>query len=175
MSLGAAGWVVFAACAASTPSPSRLVGTSLLFELPALDGRSVDLADHRGQVVLVDIWATWCTPCVASMPAYAGIYDRHKASGFSVLAVSVDQDDAEVRRFAVQHGVPFTILRDPQGSLPERIQLRTMPTALLVGREGHVAFLHEGFVPGDEVMLEREIVALLDASALASTSTESGP
>lgn len=148
-------------CAAGTRLGPGLVGSRVSLDLPGLNGGNVRLADHVGQVVLVDVWATWCTPCVASFPVYAEIYARHRASGFAVLAVSVDVEDDDVRRFIARHDVPFTVLRDPQGTLPERIGLRTMPTALVVGRDGRVAYVHEGFVPGDAAMVEREIVRLL--------------
>ena len=174
-------WLLFASCVASTNRAPRLVGTTVSVELPRLDGRTVRLADHIGQVVLVDVWATWCTPCVASFPAYAEIYARHRAAGFAVLAVSVDAEDADVRQFIARWDVPFTVLRDPQGTLPERIDLRTMPTALLVGRDGRIASVHEGFAQADASVIEREVAALLGRAPLAGPltpetgSSERGP
>jgi cytochrome c biogenesis protein CcmG/thiol:disulfide interchange protein DsbE len=147
---------------------------ALELRLPDLQGQSVDLAAARGKVVLVDFWATWCKPCEASFPFYAELLERHQKRGFELWAVSVDVDDQAVQAFLQTHPVPFRILRDPEGKVPERLDLRTMPTAFLVGRDGRVRLVHAGFVDDDRMTLDAAIVAALAEPAVA-TSTISSP
>lgn len=158
------------ATAKAPPAPAE----ALSLQLPDLQGQTVDLASARGKVVLVDFWATWCKPCEASFPFYAELLERHQKQGFELWAVSVDVDDQAVQAFLQTHPVPFRILRDPEGKVPERLDLRTMPTAFLVGRDGHVRLVHAGFVDDDRLTLDAAVVAALAEPAVA-TSTTSTP
>lgn len=149
----------------STPKGGEPSVQSLAFSLRSMSGEEVSLADARGRVVLVDIWATWCEPCEDSFPFYADLYERHHDAGFDLLAVSVDEDDADVARFLERLPVPFTVLRDPEGTVPAQIRIPTMPTAVLVGRGGRVEWVHAGFVPSDEETIEERVVAELSEAA----------
>ena len=148
------------ACAAQRPAPTNVPET-LELSLPALDGAPVTLASLRGRVVLVDIWATWCVPCKDSFPFYAELVRRYQGDGFAVVAVSVDAEDEEVAAFVADNDMPFTVLRDPQGTLPERLGLQTMPSAVLVGRDGKVAYVHAGFEPDEGPEIEAQVKAAL--------------
>ena len=156
---------LLAACV-TTPKPIGIEpGQSLSFELSDMEGQPVASSRYSGSVVLVDMWATWCKPCLASFPFYSELYEAHKAQGFEILAVSVDQEDAEVRDFLESHPVPFTVLRDPKGSLPSRLSINTMPTAFLLDRSGAVIHVHEGFVASDRKAITQMVKEALQASA----------
>ena len=151
-----------AGCAATPKVPDALPET-LLFELPDLEGKKVSSADYAGKVVLVDLWATWCTPCLASFPFYAELERKYGPKGFAVLAVSVDTEDSAVTSFLDGRDIPFRILRDPEGTLPERLRIETMPTAYLIAADGRVLHEHGGYVSSDGPKIEKWINDALSA------------
>ncbi len=116
------------------------------FEVASLDGSTVSLHDYRGKVVLVNIWATWCPPCVEEMPSMQRLYEDLAEEDFEILAVSVDAKVGErgydgrlggdVRRFAEDFGLSFPILHDPTGRIALTYQTTGLPESFLVGRDG---------------------------------------
>lgn len=109
------------------------------FQAPRLDGREpVGIADHRGRVVLINFWATWCKPCEDEMPAMQRLYRALQPHGFELLAVSVDKDAPEVASFRDRMGLDFPILLDPDEEISRLYQTAGYPESLLVDREGIV-------------------------------------
>lgn len=163
----AAWWVVLlTSCAGggSRALPAKLeLGEPFDFALPRLDGTTVRSADLRGNVVLVDVWATWCAPCEKSFPFYARLVDELGPSGFQVVAVSVDERAQDVKAWLEGRDLPFVIVHDPEGTIPERIGLRTMPSAVLLDREGRVTDVHAGFEAGEAPDIERKVRLALGA------------
>jgi len=107
------------------------------FTLPALDASApVSLSDHRGQVVLVNFWATWCKPCEDEMPAMERLYQALEPAGFELLAVSVGEEDEVVRAFRDRLGVTFPILLDRDKQVSTAWQTFAFPETLLVDRDG---------------------------------------
>jgi cytochrome c biogenesis protein CcmG/thiol:disulfide interchange protein DsbE len=125
-----------------------------------LSGQPAALA-RPGQVVLVDFWATWCEPCRVALPIYAQLYRELRGRGLEVIAVSVDDGDAEVVQFLKAAPLPFTVLRDPGGALAESLGVEQMPTSLLVGRDGRERARRSGFAPGSEQALRAQLEVLL--------------
>jgi peroxiredoxin len=153
--------LTLAACATAAAPSGIQIGDPLQFSLLDLKGDRFTPQDLEGKVVLVDLWATWCKPCKESLPFYAALHDQHKASGFAVLAISVDVHEDEVFDFIEAHPVSFTVLRDPQGTVPSRIGIGTLPTLLILGRDGRVAFIHTGFEQGDKEAIAQAVIAAL--------------
>ncbi|MCA9545796.1 MAG: TlpA family protein disulfide reductase [Myxococcales bacterium] len=143
--------------------PGEVGGTPLGAPLEALGDTPLDARALTGKVVLLDVWATWCDPCRASLPVYEGLQKKHGPQGFQVVAISVDEDRAKAREFFAKAGFSFLSAWDPKGKWPERLGLTTMPTAWLIGRDGKVLAVHQGFHDGDGVALEKAIVAALAA------------
>lgn len=118
-----------------------------------------------GHVVLVDFWASWCAPCKASFPAYAKIHADYASKGVLILAVSLDPKDdppRSVAAFVRREAPPFSILRDQQAKLVSLVSPPTMPTSYLIGRDGKVRYIHEGFHgAGTEREIRRELDSLL--------------
>ncbi len=164
--------VLLAGCATAPRGPSL---DSLTFDLPDLEGRSITLAAYSGKVVLVDIWATWCVPCAESFPFYSELYRAQRDKGFEILAVSIDSETEAVKDFLDRTPVPFKVLRDPNATLPERIGISTMPTAVLIGRDGRVRQVHAGFVAEDREKLRASISEALAESVAVQTSTSAAP
>lgn len=129
------------------------------FRLPALDGKLVALSDLRGQVVLVNFWATWCAPCRAEMPEIVRAYERYKSRGFTVLAVNVEEDAPEAAEFAQQYGLPFPVLLDREGRLSRAWRLRGLPSSIFIDRSGTVAVVHLG--PLTAEMIDQRLKSLL--------------
>ena len=109
------------------------------FALPDLDGQAVRLSGHRGQVVLVNLWATWCPPCREEMPSMETLYRTLKDRGFVLLAVSEDEKGAEaVRPFVAEAKVSFPVLLDPQGEVGRKYGVWGYPESFVVDREGRI-------------------------------------
>jgi cytochrome c biogenesis protein CcmG/thiol:disulfide interchange protein DsbE len=102
-------------------------------------GRTVTLADYRGQVVVLNIWATWCEPCKVEMPSLEQLQKDAGPAGLKIVAVSVDQGGPEtVRRFARQQGLTFQILRDPSGAIQTTYQTTGIPETFIINRAGRI-------------------------------------
>ncbi|MBW2455142.1 MAG: TlpA family protein disulfide reductase [Deltaproteobacteria bacterium] len=158
--------VTLAACGAAQPSASHTRGLETLsFSLPNTQGQQVSPADFAGRVVLVDIWATWCKPCMLSLPFYADLHERYEAQGLTILGVNIDEEAGTLAEYLVEHPLPFTVLRDPQSSLPASLDVETMPTSVLIGRDGRVLYVHDGFDDGEQVEVEERVVAALGGTS----------
>jgi cytochrome c biogenesis protein CcmG/thiol:disulfide interchange protein DsbE len=137
------------------------------FQLRSINNESVKLSDYKGQVVLLDFWATWCGPCKVAMPHIQKLYDEHKERGFVVLSISIDEarTASKVKPYIKSRGYSFTVLLDKETEVvalynPQKI----LPYALLIDRNGEIAWRHSGYVAGDEEELEKQVKALLDAT-----------
>jgi len=132
------------------------------FTLPGLGhGKILRSGYFQGKVMYLDFWASWCGPCRVSLPAMNALYREFNAEGFEVVAVNVDKDRAEAHRFLKQHPVSYYVVAD-DGSLPRRFGVKGMPTAYLIDRSGTVRRVHEGFRPGDDKRLRKQIRQLLN-------------
>lgn len=139
------------------------------FAARTLAGDTASLADYRGQVVLLNVWATWCRPCVKEMPALQALYDKLSGDGFSVVAVSVDNlalsfgDPLEaVRGFVKEHGITFPILLDPEYRIESTYQIAGLPMSYLLDREGTIRGKYLGPRGWDEPEFEAKIRKLLE-------------
>ena len=127
-----------------------------------------------GHVVLVDFWASWCAPCKASFPAFANLHAEYAGKGVLILAVALDeQHDAlrNVTAFVRREAPPFAVLRDLHANLVPLVAPPAMPTSYILGRDGRVRYIHEGF---HGVVTERDVRRELDA-LLAEKSASPAP
>jgi peroxiredoxin len=110
------------------------------FTLPDLNGNMVNLTDYRGKVVLLNIWATWCPPCVEEMPSMERLYQTMKGEDFVLLAVSIDNLGAEaVIPFMKKYNLNFTVLTDPKGTIKYRYQTTGVPESYIIDKNGMIA------------------------------------
>jgi len=120
--------------------PRERVEAPAFGEAPLVDtgGAEARLSDFRGQVVLVNFWATWCAPCREEMPSMERLYRRLGDRGLVVVAVSVDRGRAEkrVRQFAEKYGISFPVLLDANGEAADTYRVAALPTSYIIGRDG---------------------------------------
>lgn len=113
-------------------------------DLPSWDGPRWRLADARGQVVVLNFWASWCEPCRAEMPSLELLAQRLEGRNAQVLAVNFRETDGTIRRFLDQLPVTLPILRDADGAAARAFQVRIFPTTVVIGRQGRAAFSFTG-------------------------------
>jgi peroxiredoxin len=149
---------------ASDQASGQASGQTADFALRDTEGRLVRLSDHRGKVVLVNFWATWCVPCAAELPHLQRLYEAYGDQGFVVLAISMDGPEsvAEVVPRARRYGLTFPVLLDEETRVVAVYNpKRSAPFTALIGRDGAVAKTREGYSAGDEIAIEADIQALL--------------
>jgi cytochrome c biogenesis protein CcmG, thiol:disulfide interchange protein DsbE len=117
------------------------------FTLATPRGEAVQLSALRGQVVLINVWATWCPPCRAEMPAIEAAYAQYHEQGFAVLAVNLQEDPGAVAAFMEEHRLTFPALLDSDGAVSANYQARVMPSSFFVDRSGVVRAVYRGPMP----------------------------
>jgi peroxiredoxin len=131
------------------------------FTLKSAEGKNLRLKEQRGQVVLVNFWASWCGPCRQEMPHLNRLYDKYKASGFTLLAVNIDDDARTGSATATKWGLKFPVLLDADKTVSKLYDLGSMPATVLIDRDGKVRFLHRGYREGTEEAYEKQIRELV--------------
>ena len=109
------------------------------FNLPDLNGNMVSLTDFKGKVVLLNVWATWCLPCVEEMPSMEKLYQKLKDEGLVILSVSIDEKGAEVvRPFMKNHKLSFPALTDAEGKTKTLYQITGVPESFIIDKDGSI-------------------------------------
>ncbi|MDB5318603.1 MAG: Redoxin domain protein [Phycisphaerales bacterium] len=99
----------------------------------------------KGQVILLDFWASWCGPCKSSFPAMEELTNKFAGQGLTIIAVSVDEKRENMQQFLKSAKVSFTVLRDAHHKLVAAADIRSMPASFLIDRSGKIRFVHAGF------------------------------
>lgn len=120
------------------------------FTLKSLEGTNLRLEEYRGQVVLINFWASWCGPCRQEMPLLDRLHHRYEDTGFAVLGVNVEGEVAPAQKIVDKTKVTFPVLIDEQQKVSELYSLEAMPSTVVVDRDGVVRYIHRGYKPGDE-------------------------
>jgi peroxiredoxin len=131
------------------------------FTLRTMNGPNMRLAEQRGRVVMVNFWATWCGPCRQEMPQLDRLYQKYKSSGFVLLGVNVDEDVLKATDVAAKLGVSFPVLLDTDKAVSKLYDLSTMPSTVLIDRDGKVRYVHRGYLTGYEDNYDKQIRELL--------------
>lgn len=120
------------------------------FTLAARSGSSVSLAQYKGQVVMLNFWASWCGPCRQEMPLLESIYKKYNRLGFTLIGVNVEPDSNAANDWLKQTPVSFPILYDKESKVSKMYDVAGMPSTVIIDRSGKVRVLHRGYKPGDE-------------------------
>jgi len=155
--LGAA----FSVCAAVALAAVAPSGVAPDFALRTVEGPNLRLKEQRGQVVLVNFWATWCGPCRVEMPHLNRLYEKYRTSGFQLLGVNIDEDPRQAAGLASKLGLRFPVLFDTDKKVSRLYDVSAMPSTVLVDRDGKVRFIHRGYRDGYEDTYEKQIRELL--------------
>jgi thiol-disulfide isomerase/thioredoxin len=125
-------------------------------------GESHAIASDRGNVVLLDVWATWCEPCRDALPMYQDLAKHYEARGLKVYALNVDEDSRAIPPFLQETKVSLPILVDANAEVADKVlRVRSMPTTVLIDRKGVVRYVHEGFAEEFLAKYQAEIEQLL--------------
>lgn len=131
------------------------------FVLNSDTGRNVRLSELRGEVVLINFWATWCGPCRQEMPQLGRLYAQYRDAGFTLLGVNIDDKRANAEAMVKKLGVHFPTLFDNDKRVARLYDVDTMPATLLVDRDGRVRYVHRGYRDGYERKYQEQIRELL--------------
>jgi peroxiredoxin len=140
-------------------------------------GTTFQLGDHLGkEVILIDFWATWCQPCLAEMPHLESLWEKYRSRGFLVVAVSMDSADqlADVPAFAKRNQMNFPVLTDEDSSIASVYNPRkSAPLSVIIDKAGHITAVREGYNPGDESYVEKDVLKALSLGAPAPAAPAS--
>jgi len=131
------------------------------FVLKSSTGENLRLSEYRGDVVMINFWATWCGPCRQEMPLLEELYTRYKRVGFNLLGVNIDDDSRRAMQMIDEMGVSFPVLFDSRKEVSKLYQVDAMPVTILVDREGTVRYVHLGYKPGYEDKYLDQVRSLL--------------
>ena len=135
---------------------------SQIFCRPARAENSLDLAQYRGEVVVLDFWASWCKPCRQSIPWLNEMHSRYGAKGLRIIGVNVDAERGDAEKFLRETPIQFSVLFDPKGELATRYSLQGMPTTLIFDRDGKQVATHLGFQASKKAAREAGLKTLLE-------------
>jgi thiol-disulfide isomerase/thioredoxin len=138
-------------------------GPAPALDLSGLDGRRYRLADLRGNVVLINFWATWCAPCRDEMPSIQRLKDRLAGRPFVALAVNLDEPEARVRKFLLQGSLDLTVLLDPGRQAARAWNARILPASFLIGPEGAIRYTVIGEINWDDSRVASLVTDLLSS------------
>ena len=136
-------------------------GPAPAFALGAMGGSTVDLAQYKGQVVMINFWATWCGPCRQEMPILEQLHKKYKPMGFTMIGVNVEPDSKGAVDWLKATPVTFPILFDTESKVSKLYSVSGMPSTVIVDRKGNLRWLHRGYKPGDENEYLDQIRALV--------------
>ena len=154
--------LVFSVFAASSLASSGMEGQPAPdFALKSSTGENLRLSEFRGDVVMINFWATWCGPCRQEMPLLDELYSRYQRVGFNLLGVNIDDDSRRAMRMIEELGVNFPVLFDARKEVSELYEVEAMPVTVIVDREGTVRYIHHGYKPGYEDKYLDQIRSLL--------------
>ena len=137
------------------------VGAAPDFTLKSSSGENLRLSEFRGEVVMINFWASWCGPCRQEMPLLEELYSQYKPMGFTILGVNVEEDSTQAKQMLQDAPVNFPVLFDNQSEVSKLYNVVAMPSTVIVDRDGNVRYLHQGYKPGFEEAYQQQVRALI--------------
>jgi len=138
----------------ATATDSAVGSAMPAYKAELLDGKPFDVAAERGNVVFLNLWATWCFPCRDEIPELQKLHNEYAAQGFKVVGVSLDESGKEaVQKFVTDNSMTYPIALDPEGKLANVFQTTVIPTSVLIDRSGKIVWKKYGRIAVDEELL----------------------
>ena len=125
-------------------------GPAPTFTLASSGGKEVSLSQYKGNVVMINFWASWCGPCRQEMPLLESIYKKYNKMGFTMIGVNVEPDSNAANEWLKATPVSFPILYDRDSKVSKLYDVSGMPSTVIIDRSGKLRVLHRGYKPGDE-------------------------
>ena len=136
------------------------------FDLASIyeDQPNISLSNLGGKTLYIDFWASWCAPCITSLPEYNELYKKYNQDGLEVIAINVDNPIEDGLDFLLDTPLDFLIPQDPEGDAAELFGVIGMPSSYLISPDGNVELVHMGFRTGDIDLIEEEIKKVLSGN-----------
>ena len=131
------------------------------FTLKSLKGSNLKLSEFRGDVVMINFWATWCGPCQQEMPILNDLYLKYRDEGLTMLGVNVEKNTSKAADMIRELRVVYPVLFDKQSQVSKDYNVDDMPTTVLVDRDGNLRYVHQGFKSGNEDEYVRQVRELM--------------
>lgn len=145
----------------TTAQAQPINGKAKSFTVESNSGDDVSLSDFRGQVVMLNFWASWCGPCRQEMPQLNKLYKRYNRSGFTVLGINVDKDKKLADKALKKTRVTYPILYDIESDVAAAYKIDTMPSTIFIDCDGKLNYRHRGYKAGEEKKYKSKIKELL--------------
>ena len=155
--------LVFLFFAAFAPAiyADNIKGVAHDFTLKSRSGENIKLSELRGEVVMINFWASWCAPCRQEMPFLEEIYKKYSDLGFTLLAVNVEEDSSKADILLRDIPVTFPVLFDNTNKVTKLYKVVAMPSTIIVDRDGNMRYLHRGYLPGYEEEYKKQVSELI--------------
>lgn len=131
------------------------------FTLKSRSGENLKLSEYRGEVVMINFWASWCAPCRQEMPLLEELYKKYSDLGFTLLAVNVEEDSSKAEDLLREIPVSFPVLFDNTNKVSKLYKVVAMPSTVIVDRDGNMRYLHKGYLPGYEDEYRKQVRELI--------------
>ncbi len=155
------GLTIILSISVSYAASEKLSGKAPNFTLKSRSGKNIKLSELRGQVVMLNFWASWCGPCRKEMPILEKIHKKYKRLGFTLLGVNVEENSRDAKNYLKDVKVTFPILFDNRQRVSKLYNVSAMPTTVIIDRNGNKRFLHKGYKAGYENDYKKQIKKLL--------------
>ncbi|TCK17059.1 thiol-disulfide isomerase/thioredoxin [Thiogranum longum] len=152
------GWLLLVSGQLQAAAPQ---GPAPDFALKTSGGENTRLSEHRGEVVMINFWASWCAPCRQEMPLLEELYTQYQPLGFTILGVNVEEDSSKALSMLEDIPVSFPIMLDTRSTVSKLYNVVAMPTSILVDRDGNMRYLHHGYKPGYEEQYQQQVRELI--------------
>lgn len=131
------------------------------FALKSGSGKNLRLSEYRGDVVMINFWASWCGPCRQEMPLLDELFQEYEPLGFTILGVNVEEDSAKAKDLLKKLPVSFPVLFDNTSKVSKLYDVVAMPSTVLIDRDGNLRYLHQGYKPGYIEQYQQQVRELI--------------
>lgn len=160
-------FIVFTLLASIAPIKSvravEIDSPAPIFTLSGIDdSESLSTEKFKGKVILVDFWASWCSPCQQALPMYDKFRNEFSRDDFEILAINLDEEISDAKEFLKEHPLSYPVLYDGKSEIAKRFDLKGMPSSYVIDRKGMVRYQHVGFTAKTLDRMRQQIHHLVD-------------